>query len=279
MLSDLTAPNIADPASVLSLFEALALAAGAEIMNVREKGVTAETKADSSPVTEADRRAEALILEGLRWAFPAVPIVAEEESAAGRLPDIDKGTFFLVDPLDGTKEFVNGRTDFTVNIALVVSGEPIIGVVYAPARGRFWAGQPNKAESAPVENGTIGRREPMTCSHCPQIRRIVASKSHRTPETDAFITRFPDSETVSIGSSLKFCLLAEGAADLYPRFGRTMQWDTAAGDAVLRAAGGMTWTIDGMPLHYGHSPVFDNPHFIASGGNIPVSAFLATRDD
>lgn len=269
MLNDLKTAGIADPAAMLSVFEALALAAGAEIMDVRGKGVTAETKADASPVTEADRRAEAVILKGLAQSFPHIPVIAEEEVSAGRVPAIGDGPFILVDPLDGTKEFVGGKTDFTVNIALVAGGVPLVGVVYAPARGRMWTGRPGHAETATVEGGKAGARHAISGASCPDRVRMVASKSHRTPETDAFIARHGDCETVSVGSSLKFCLLADGSADIYPRFGRTMEWDTAAGDAVLRAAGGTVLRADGAPLAYGKrnqadDSDFANPHFIAA---------------
>ena len=256
---------------VLAAFERLALAAGVEIMEVFHAGATVEEKADSSPVTEADRRAEAVILEGLRSQFPGVPCVAEEEASAGLLPPDLGQAFFLVDPLDGTKEFIKRRPDFTVNIALVRNGIPEIGVVYAPAQGVLYAGRPGKAFAVAVTADHVpGDRTEISVRKCPPSRTIVASRSHRTPETDEFIGRHADAQIVSVGSSLKFCLLASGKADLYPRFGRTMEWDTAAGDAVLRAAGGSTSTLDGNPLLYGkrnqgHDADFANPWFVAEG--------------
>lgn len=258
--------------ALLAVFEELAIKAGAEIMDVRAKGVTAESKADQSPVTEADNRAEAVILQGLRATFPDIPVVAEEEAAAGRVPDTGAAPFILVDPLDGTKEFIGGKTDFTVNIALVDRNFPIAGLVYAPARNRMWTGMPGRAESATVDDsGAISDRMPISGATIAEPVRVVASKSHRTPETDTFIARFPGAETVSVGSSLKFCLLAQGEADLYPRFGRTMEWDTAAGDAVLRAAGGRTVNPDGSAFLYGkrnqgHDSDFANGWFIAVTG-------------
>ncbi|PHP64666.1 3'(2'),5'-bisphosphate nucleotidase [Zhengella mangrovi] len=256
---------------MLSVFEGLALAAGREIMTVRAGGVTAETKSDLSPVTEADRRAEAVILAGLGRSFPGIPVIAEEEVAAGRVPDIGDAAFILVDPLDGTREFVSGKDDFTVNIALVVNGYPAVGVVYAPAHGRLWTGRPGQAETVEVEGERLSGRRTVSGGSCPARVRIVASASHRTSETDAFIARLPDYELIAFGSSLKFCLLAEGIADIYPRFGRTMEWDTAAGDAVLRAAGGVTFRMDGHVLSYGKfgqrfSKDFENPFFAASTG-------------
>lgn len=269
MLNDLKLAGIADPAAMLSVFEGLALAAGREIMTVRAGGVRTETKSDLSPVTEADRRAEAVILEGLGRSFPGIPVIAEEEVAAGRVPDIGDAAFILVDPLDGTREFVSGKDDFTVNIALVVDGYPAVGVVYAPAHGRLWTGRPGQAGTVEVDGERLSGRRIVSGGSCPASVRVVASASHRTPETDAFIARFPDHELVAVGSSLKFCLLAEGTADIYPRFGRTMEWDTAAGDAVLRAAGGVTRCTDGAPLQYGKrnqadDADFANPFFICA---------------
>lgn len=251
--------------------ERLALAAGRRIMDIYRDGCAVEAKADASPVTEADRQAEALILEGLRKAAPGVPIVAEEEASAGRVPEALGELFFLVDPLDGTREFVNRRDDFTVNIALVRAGRPVQGVVYAPARNALYSAGPEGAEAASVsDNHVIIDRRPIATRPIADPPVIVASRSHRTPETDAFIARHPGAEIVSVGSSLKFCLLAEGRADLYPRFGRTMEWDTAAGDAVLRAAGGTMTTATGEPFVYGRrnqadDADFANPHFIAEG--------------
>jgi 3'(2'), 5'-bisphosphate nucleotidase len=256
-------------AAMLAVFEKLALAAGRRIMEIRSAGVAAELKPDASPVTEADRAAEAIILDGLRAAFPGIPCVAEEECSEGRRPPALGTAFFLVDPLDGTKEFVRGGTDFTVNIALIRKGTPDLGVVLAPAAGTMFGGRPGRAEEIAVAaDFTATSRAPIRVRSDRGSPLIVASRSHRTAETDAYIARFEDAEIVSVGSSLKFCLLASGKADLYPRFGRTMEWDTAAGDAVLRAAGGMTSTLDGYPLTYGkrNQPQdvdFANPWFIA----------------
>jgi 3'(2'), 5'-bisphosphate nucleotidase len=266
-----------DDAAMLAVFEKLALAAGRRIMEIRAVGVAAELKPDSSPVTEADRAAEAIILEGLRHSFPGIPCIAEEECAGGRTPGDLGAAFFLVDPLDGTKEFVGGNTDFTVNIALVRSGAPELGVVFAPATGRMFNGRPGSAEEISVgQDFTIASRHAIAVRRDNNPPLIVASRSHRTAETNAYISRFEGAETVSVGSSLKFCLLASGKADLYPRFGRTMEWDTAAGDAVLRAAGGLTFTLDGNPLVYGkrnqtEDADFANPWFVAGCGSLATA--------
>jgi len=262
---------VSDDEAMLGVFERLALEAGREVMRVFHQGCAVDSKADSSPVTEADRESEKIILAGLRAAYPDIPCVAEEEVAAGiATPDLDSA-FFLIDPLDGTKEFVNRRTDFTVNIALVRHGVPEVGVVFAPCTGRFFSGRPGKAEALEVDADyrVLGRR-PITVRAGGTPLAVVASRSHNTPETDAFIRDLGAAEIVSIGSSLKFCLVAAAEADVYPRFGRTMEWDTAAGDAVLRAAGGMTRTLDGQPLVYGKrnqasDSDFANPYFIATG--------------
>lgn len=267
----MTVAAVSDDEAMLGVFEGLALDAGREVMRVFHEGCAVDKKSDSSPVTEADRESEKIILAGLRSAYPDIPCVAEEEVAAGiATPDLD-GAFFLIDPLDGTKEFVNRRTDFTVNIALVRHGVPEVGVVFAPCTGRFFSGRPGKAEAIEVDGDyrIVGRR-PIAVRAGGTPLAVVASRSHNTPETEEFIRDLGAAEIVSIGSSLKFCLLAAAEADVYPRFGRTMEWDTAAGDAVLRAAGGMTRTLDGESLVYGKrnqasDTDFANPHFIATG--------------
>lgn len=266
-----TAVSAKDDAALLALFERLALDAGRAIMAVRDAGIVVERKADTSPVTEADRAAERVILEGLRVALADVTCVSEEEVSSGYVPVVDGDVFLLVDPLDGTREFVGGKTDFTVNIALVRDGVPEVGVVFAPARGVLYSGRPGVAFEVIVSEdfAEAGRREIATRpAATPPV--IVASRSHRTPETDDYIAKYEGAEIVSVGSSLKFCMLAAGEADLYPRFGRTMEWDTAAGDAVLRAAGGRTRTLDGKPLAYGKRNQADdvdfaNPWFVAEG--------------
>jgi 3'(2'), 5'-bisphosphate nucleotidase len=264
--------------AILDLFERLALEAGRAIMAIYRTDFEAVSKADASPVTEADEAAEKIILAGLRAALPDVPCVAEEEMAAGAVPYIGGGLLILVDPLDGTKEFISRNGDFTVNIALVRGGIPEIGVVYAPARDVIYGGLPGGAFMARIdEYGEAADRRTIQVRPPHPPLRIVASRSHRTPETEAFIAAYPGAETVSVGSSLKFCLLAAGEADLYPRFGRTMEWDTAAGDAVLRAAGGRMRGVDGGPFVYGkrgqaHDADYANPFFIADVGEA-VEAF------
>lgn len=279
MLKTNTKPAAAsDDEVMLAVFERLALDAGREVMRVFKAGCAVDKKSDSSPVTEADRESETIILAGLRAAYPDIPCVAEEEVAAGIVPPDLDGAFFLIDPLDGTKEFVNRRTDFTVNIALIRQGVPEVGVVFAPYSGRFFSGRPGRAEAIEVDGDfrIVGRRRISVRTAVTPLA-VVASRSHNTPETEAFIRDLGAAEIVSVGSSLKFCLLAAAEADIYPRFGRTMEWDTAAGDAVLRAAGGMTRTLDGEPLTYGKREQSDdadfaNPHFIASGKAADASA-------
>jgi 3'(2'), 5'-bisphosphate nucleotidase len=260
-----------DDAAILAVFERLALQAGRTVLDIFQHGCAVEKKADSTPGTMADRESEAIILAGLRAAFPHIPCVAEEEVADGIAPAALGREFFLVDPLDGTKEFVGRRTDFTVNIALIRDGAPAVGVVFAPCGRRFFSGRPGRAETLGIDGEfRILDRRPIVMRPAASPLAVVASRSHNTPETDAYIATLGAAEIVSVGSSLKFCLLAGGEADLYPRFSRTMEWDTAAGDAVLRAAGGMTRTLDGKPLAYGkrnqpHDADFANPNFIAGG--------------
>jgi 3'(2'), 5'-bisphosphate nucleotidase len=268
-----TAPTA--PSRDADLAEALLpamLEAGAVVLAVRDGGLDVERKADFSPVTEADRAAEVVILGHLRRLAPGVPVVAEEACAGGSVPSVG-GAFFLVDPLDGTKEFVKGGSDFTVNIALIRDHLPVLGLVFAPATGALYGGVAGAgAWAATVRNDAIVERRAIHVRPAPDGPiLVVASKSHRTPETDAYIGRYDVADLVSAGSSLKFCLVAEGAADLYPRMGTTMQWDIAAGDAVLRAAGGRVETLDGAPFPYGPTPAagveaFKNPWFIAAGG-------------
>jgi 3'(2'), 5'-bisphosphate nucleotidase len=243
----------------------LALEAGTAIMEVYGRAdMGARTKEDSSPVTEADEVADALISAGLRGAFPGVPLVTEEQAESHRLAG---ETFLIVDPLDGTKEFVQRRGDFTVNIAYVRDGVPLRGLVYAPAKGRMFYTLPDGRsveETGPFDAAGPGPQVPLSVA-VPDNRalRVVASKSHRDAATDAYIAAYAVTDFAAAGSSLKFCLVASGEADLYPRLGRTMEWDTAAGDAVLRGAGGEVVRMDDLtPLAYGKSG-FENPFFIA----------------
>lgn len=241
--------------------ERLVREAGALILEVYARPFEVRGKADASPVTEADERAEILITKGLRTLSPEVPIVAEEAVAAGQVPAIGP-RFWLVDPLDGTKEFVSRNGEFTVNVALIEDGAPVLGVVHAPALNRLFAGV--AGVGAWVEDGS-GRR-PIQCRRPPAAGlTVVASRSHGDARAlEAFLAGRPVASLANAGSSLKLCLVAAGEADLYPRLGRTMEWDIAAGHAVLAAAGGTVTDLQGRPLRYG-KPGFENPHFVASG--------------
>lgn len=227
--------------------------------------------APASPVTRADLEAEGLILEKIVSVYPDVPVVAEEAVSSGAVPASARRMLFI-DPLDGTKEFLGGHTDYTVNIALVEDGRPVMGVVYAPAREECYVGMAGlgafrlrQAEDALTESCRIAPRSPAG-----NPLRIIESRSHKSPVLEAFLKAFPRVELIEAGSSLKFCLLAAGEVDLYPRFGRTMEWDTAAGDAVLRASGGATIRVDGADLtydkrHQASDSDFANPFFVCYG--------------
>ncbi|MBF9029353.1 3'(2'),5'-bisphosphate nucleotidase CysQ [Rhodobacterales bacterium HKCCE3408] len=247
-----------------TIFRKLAIEAGARIMEVYSRAdMGVETKGDDSPVTEADRLADALIAEGLREAFPDMALVTEEQADSHGQ---DVATFLIVDPLDGTKEFIQRRGDFTVNIALVENGVPTRGVVYAPAKGRLFytdASGRSVEETGALDPEVQGPVEPISVSAPAGALRIVASKSHRNAETEEYLARFPGAETKSAGSSLKFCLVATGEADLYPRLGPTMEWDTAAGDAVLRGAGGKVLSLPGLDAFAYGKAGFRNGHFVA----------------
>ena len=235
--------------------------AGAAILGIVARGFDVEHKGDSSPVTEADRAAELIVLAALARAAPGVPVIAEEEVAAGRIPE-HGGTFFLVDPLDGTKEFVRGGDDYTVNIALVVDQMPRLGVVFAPATGRLHGGIVGTGAWLDEGKG----RSAIACRPRAEPPVVVASKSHFTQNTSDYLAlAAPGCGYEAIGSSLKFCIIAEGRADLYPRLSPTSEWDTAAGHAVLLGAGGRVDRPDGQPLRYGKR-AFLNRAFIATGG-------------
>ncbi len=250
----------------------LVLEAGALIMGIYRRGFDVDHKADESPVTIADQQAEALILEGLRQHCPRIAVVAEEMCAGGTRPDVGD-LFFLVDPLDGTKEFIAQRQEFTVNIGLVFKGAPVYGIVYAPAASALYVTMAaDKAGFADIscENGApqkIPAFETVRSRPYPGTGAIaVGSRSHKDAASAAFLAR-NDIETIKAsGSSLKFCELARGAADVYPRFGPTMEWDTAAGDAVLRAAGGAVVSGKREPFCYGkQAEGFKNGAFVACG--------------
>jgi len=256
-----------DFSALCDQIERLARDAGAVILTIYNSDFEVRSKDDSSPVTEADEAAEKVILKGLKALTPDIPIVAEESVAAGTIPDISGGRFWLVDPLDGTKEFISRNGEFTVNIALIVDGEPVLGVVYAPAIGRLFSGYDGSARAATqADDGGWPAPAPIHIRPAPaEGLTVVASRSHRSPETDEFIAQFKVKDLVSAGSSLKLCLIASGEADLYPRLGRTMEWDIAADHAVLRAAGGSVTLLDGAPFRYA-KPGFENPYFVAKGG-------------
>jgi 3'(2'), 5'-bisphosphate nucleotidase len=240
--------------------------AGEAILTIVRRGFDVEAKGDSSPVTEADRAAELVILAALVRLAPGVPVIAEEEVAAGRIPAHDSN-YFLVDPLDGTKEFIRGGDDYTVNIGLIENGTPTLGVVYAPATGRLHGGL--VGAGAWLDEGS-GPRPIATRQRGGKIT-AVASKSHLNQATiDYLEAAVGQCDYTSVGSSLKFCIVAEGEADIYPRAAPTSEWDTAAGHAVLLAAGGLVDGSDGSPLRYGKR-AFLNRAFVATGGWRPLA--------
>jgi 3'(2'), 5'-bisphosphate nucleotidase len=264
--------STAGPSPFACALAEIAAKAGEIVMrHYAAETVATRKKEDHSPVTAADEDAEKFILVELARAAPGIAIIAEEEAAAGRIQKIGS-RFFLVDPLDGTKEFIKRNGEFTVNIAEIENGKPVRGVVYAPAKGRLWLGEiPGGAWEVPMPPGAK-----FACneSHTIHTRKApddgmiaVASRSHRDSKTEEYLEHYRIRDFISAGSSLKFCLVATGEADIYPRHGRTMEWDTAAGHAVLAAAGGSVTRIDGSPFLYGKANEdFANPFFVARGG-------------
>ena len=257
---------------IVTGLRSLALQAGAAIMEVYARAdIAVQHKADASPLTEADEAADRLISAGLQAKFPDIKVVTEEQASSHA---VQAERFFIVDPLDGTKEFIKRRGEFTVNIALVIAGNPVLGVVYAPAKARlFYTSADGTAveETGPFALDAPGetRRLQMRAPD-PAALIVVASKSHRDQATEDYISRYKVAEMRAAGSSLKFCLLAAGEADFYPRLGRTMEWDTAAGHAVLQAAGGEVLEFDThQPLRYG-KPGYKNPFFIARHGDVAL---------
>ena len=247
----------------------IAKRAGIEIMKVYRTEFSVETKDDNSQVTKADLLAEALILRSIREGLTdRYPIVSEEAASDGIIPDVTGTAFWLIDPLDGTKEFVNRNGEFTVNIALIENSKPVLGVVHVPATGATYTG--SAAGSFLERKGEAATKIECNTYNGNPITALV-SRSHRSAEVDEYLKGFNIGNEISAGSSLKFCLLADGSGDLYPRFGRTMEWDTAAGHAVLRFAGGSVKTVDGVDLRYG-KPGHENPHFIAAGPGIVSSS-------
>jgi 3'(2'), 5'-bisphosphate nucleotidase len=247
--------------ALLAEIERLARAAGDTVLDVYRAPFDVASKIDGSPVTEADRRAEDLIVAGLARLVPGIPVVAEEAASRGDLP-VSGARFWLVDPLDGTREFVARNGEFTVNIAFIEGGEPALGVVFAPAIGRLYAAATGLG--AFVDDG--GGRRAIRARRAPASALVAAvSRSHGGGgRLDAYLAAQGVARRIVAGSSLKFGLLAAGEADLYPRFGRTMEWDTAAGQAVLVAAGGRVLDLAGAPLRYG-KPGYANPDFVATG--------------
>ena len=240
----------------------IARSAGCIIMEYFNHEISVMKKIDGSPVTAADRDAESLIIPALRKLTPTIPIVAEESVEAGNIPTISDNTFWLVDPLDGTKEFINRSSDFTVNIGLIEKGQPSLGVVLTPCDNIAWAGVVSCGAFTEDRDGKqtpISVREPIKNN-----LTVVASRSHRSPELEEYISALHVKQSTSRGSSLKFCIVASGDADIYPRLGTTMEWDTAAGHAILLAAGGRLTNFDDSDFEYG-KPGFRNGWFIAYG--------------
>lgn len=257
-LSPLTAHKIEE---LTNLAVEAAIAAAHVICEVYHRPITVETKSDGSPVTEADQAAEAVIIQQLQ--YTGLPILGEESVAAGIIPELGE-TYFIVDPLDGTKEFIKRNGEFTVNIGLVHHGRPIMGVVLAPATGALFAGNASGAWAAKLLDGVLTDKRSISVEAAARPR-IVASRSHGHAALEKLCQTLDVERDVSVGSSLKFCLLAQGDAQLYPRFTPTCEWDTAAGQAVLEAAGGVVLTLDGAPLQYGKGTTsFLNPYFVAA---------------
>ncbi|MFV2034438.1 MAG: 3'(2'),5'-bisphosphate nucleotidase CysQ [Halocynthiibacter sp.] len=252
----------------------LALLAGKRIMEIYDSDdFDIRSKSDASPVTAADEAADAIISAGLRREFDGLALITEEQAAThGQRAE----RFLIVDPLDGTKEFIKRRGDFTVNIAYVEQGAPVRGVVYAPAKRRLFytdAGGQSVEEYGELDPEQVGELRPIKVSRPDNhALLVVASKSHRDQATDDYISRYHVSDMKSAGSSLKFCLVATGEADIYPRLGRTMEWDTAAGHAVLVGAGGRVVRFDDhQPLGYG-KPIYENPFFIAYAPGVELKS-------
>jgi 3'(2'), 5'-bisphosphate nucleotidase len=262
----MTGPSFDTMAAWAQRLAATAETAGEAILGVRARGFQTLTKADSSPVTEADRIAEGIVVAEIERLAPALPIVAEERMAEGAAPAFEGKDFWLIDALDGTREFVKGGADFTVNVALVWEGLPVLGIVHAPARGETYVGvvdlQGKVRRAAPAH---LGASATIAARRRPAKVVIAGSRSHEiAEEMNRFLAAHDVADRIVVGSSIKFCMVAEGRADLYPRFGPTSEWDTAAGHAVLRAAGGRVHCFDGRELVY-KKPGFLNGRFLAEG--------------
>lgn len=261
---------------MLDTLVTIARDAGVVILEIyRGSDLGAERKGDGSPVTRADGAAEALILERLAMLWPDIPVIAEEAVSAGQVPVVGE-RFFLVDPLDGTAEFIRRSGEFTVNIALIENGKPVAGVIYLPTTGEVFRGDASGAAKARLDAPEEPVWTPIHVRAAPEAGlTVIASRRSGGAALEAYLANLPVAETARASSSLKLCRVAEGVADLYPRFGRTMAWDIAAGDAILRAAGGMVRTMDGRPFTYEPGRVagdaaFANPDFVASGAFDPV---------
>jgi 3'(2'), 5'-bisphosphate nucleotidase len=258
-------------AALLDELSSVVSQAGAAILSVRSSGLSVQAKADRSPVTQADHASEAVMLEGISRLLPGLPIVSEEKVATSQPPKL-AGSFMLVDPLDGTREFIAGRDEFTINLALVVDGRPRLGIVAAPARGLIWRGiEGQGAERLHLPPGSpvaaARGRAAIHARPCSPSALVAAlSRSHLDPQTAALLSRLPVLDRIVCGSAVKFCQLAEGIADVYPRLSTTCEWDVAAGQAVLVAAGGMVLTPENGPLAYGRADAgFRIPAFVAWG--------------
>ena len=259
------------PRALLNVTRRIAIEAGAiALSHFDDTGyVGAEHKEDGSPVTVADRETEEFIERALHETLPTIPVIGEEAASSGTLPDAADGDFWLVDPIDGTKEFVAGSPDFTVNIALIRNGIPIIGVVYAPALGELYAGLNTENDKLAVRWLEETDKEKEIRVRRPEAAglHVITGRRHKIgPKLESFLTDFKVAKLTQRGSSIKLCMIACGKADLYPQFGQTCQWDTAAGHAVLSAAGGCLTHLDGKSLGYGLSDVtFCNLEFVAAG--------------
>jgi len=255
-----------DRARLLDDLADAAREAGEAILTVIRRGFEVEAKRDASPVTEADRAAELVILAALAKAAPGVPVIAEEEVAAGHIT-VPTAIYWLVDPLDGTREFAAGNDEFAVNIGLVRDGRPVLGVVGIPASGELFGGIVGRGAWK-----RIGSEQTPVTARLPPVEglTVLASRYHgSSTRLDDFLRDKRVAKLINFGSSVKFCRLAEGIADLYPRFGRTMEWDTCAPQAVLEAAGGTVRTFEGEELRYG-KPGWENPHFVCTG-RVPLA--------
>ena len=258
--------SLAAPALLGGLTEIVARAATA-ICALPAHAVARRTKSDNSLVTDADEASEIVLLEGLARLTPDIPVISEERMARNDPPRLDD-CFFLVDPLDGTREYVEGRDEYAVNLALICEGRPLLGIIASPARRRLWRGIVGRgAERLAFDNGELGQVELVRTRRWPHDRAVAAlSRSHFDRDSDALLGRLNVAHSMAMGSALKFCLIAEGNADVYPRLAPTREWDIAAGDALISAAGGIVTGIDGSPLSFGRAETdFSVPGFIAWG--------------